>query len=124
MNNTQFHQLVAIVGKHYGVAPERILSKIHKQYATAPRNIVATLWSRGATLSDTAKLIGWKSTQQVCHARSRVEVLSQMPCHAHRLRSILEELEREIPWLVATDALETPNPQKDATDEERGAGEK
>jgi len=105
MNET-FNKLVEIVCRHYNADPLFVLSRNHKHTSTTPRNIIATLWSRGTTLQETANLLGWKSAQQVCHARKRVAALSELPSHAYRLRAILEEVTEEIPYLTAETTIE------------------
>lgn len=99
--NEQFKTLVEIVCRHYNADPNFVLSRNHKHTSTTPRNIIATLWSRGTTLQETANLLGWKSAQQVCHAKHRVAALSELPSHAYRLRLILEEVTEKIPFLTA-----------------------
>ena len=99
--NEQFKTLVEIVCRHYNADPTFVLSRNHKHTSTTPRNIIATLWSRGTTLQETANLLGWKSAQQVCHAKHRVAALSELPSHAYRLRLILEEVTEKIPFLTA-----------------------
>jgi chromosomal replication initiation ATPase DnaA len=105
MNET-FNTLVDIVCKHYNADPAFVLSGNRKHTSTTPRAIIATLWSRGTTLQETANLLGWKSAQQVCHARHRVKVLSELPSHAYRLRLILEEVTEKIPYLTAETPIE------------------
>jgi len=99
--NEQFKTLTEIVCRHYNADPTFVLSRNHKHTSTTPRNIIATLWSRGTTLQETANLLGWKSAQQVCHAKHRVAALSELPSHAYRLRLILEEVTEKIPFLTA-----------------------
>ena len=96
----QFKTLVEIVCKHYEADPGFVLGGNHLQSATTPRNIIAALWSRAATLRETAELVGWKSPQQVCHARDRVAALSERPSHACRLRAILEDVSKLVPLLL------------------------
>jgi hypothetical protein len=97
----EFKTLVQIVCKHYSADPEFVLGGNHQHSSTTPRNIIATLWSRAATLRETSELVGWKSAQQVCHARSRVAAISERPSHAYRLKAILEEVTEKIPFLTA-----------------------
>lgn len=104
--NEQFETLVEIVCRHYNADPLFVLSRHHKQTSTTPRNIIATLWSRGTTLQATATLLGWKSAQQVCHARHGVAALSELPSHAYRLRLILEEVSQKLPFLTAETPIE------------------
>jgi hypothetical protein len=104
--NEQFDTLTEIVCRHYNADPTFVLSRNHKHTSTTPRNIIATLWSRGTTLQETANLLGWKSAQQVCHAKHRVAALSELPSHAYRLRLILEEVTEKIPYLVAEMPIE------------------
>lgn len=103
----QFKTLVGIVCKHYEADPDFVLSGNHQHSSTTPRNIIATLWSRAATLRETSELLGWKSPQQVCHARLRVAALSERPSHAYRLRAILDDVSKLVPCLVAEEY--TPN---------------
>ena len=105
MNET-FNTLVEIVCRHYNAEKAFVLSGNRKHTSTTPRAIIATLWSRGTTLQETANLLGWKSAQQVCHARHRVKVLSELPSHAYRLRAILEEVTEKIPYLTAEAPIE------------------
>jgi len=111
MINNDFSKLAAIVCRNYCTDTSVVLGRSHKHRHTTPRNIIAAIWSRGATLSETAELVGWKSPQQVCHARDRVTVLSQRTAHAHRLKMILEDLNQELPWLVAGDSMENETSQ-------------
>lgn len=104
--NEQFKTLVEIVCRHYNADPLFVLSRNHKHTSTTPRNIIATLWSRGTTLQATATLLGWKSAQQVCHARHRVAALSVLPSHAYRLRLIIEEVTEKLPFLMAESPIE------------------
>ena len=104
--NEQFNTLVHIVCRHFNADPLLVLSRNHKHTSTTPRNIIATLWSRGTTLHATATLLGWKSAQQVCHARYRVAALSEIPSHAYRLRLILEEVTEKLPFLMAESPIE------------------
>ena len=96
----QFKTLVDIVCRHYNADPRLVLGGNHSQAATIPRNIIATIWSRGATLQETSDLVGWKSCQQVCHARKRVAAIAERPSDAFRLRAILAEIFEKIPFLV------------------------
>lgn len=97
----QFKTLVSIVCKHYEADPDFVLGGNHQHSSTTPRNIIATLWSRAATLRETSELLGWKSPQQVCHARLRVAAMSERPSHAYRLRAILDDVSKLVPCLVA-----------------------
>lgn len=103
----QFKTLVSIVCKHYEADPDFVLGGNHQHSSTTPRNIIATLWSRAATLRETSELLGWKSPQQVCHARLRVAAMSERPSHAYRLRAILDDVSKLVPCLVAEEY--TPN---------------
>lgn len=105
MPEGEFKTLVEIVCKHYSADPNFVLSGNHQHSSTTPRNIIATLWSRAATLRETSELIGWKSPQQVCHARLRVAELSERPTHAYRLRAILEDVSKLVPVLVAEEYI-------------------
>ena len=109
--NEQFNTLVEIVCRHYNADPNFVLSRnVHKHTSTTPRNIIATLWSRGTTLQETANLLGWKSAQQVCHAKHRVAAWRELPSHAYRLRLILEEVTEKIQFLTAE--IENTNQNK------------
>lgn len=112
----EFKTLVSIVCKHYNADPDFVLGGNHQHSSTTPRNIIATLWSRAATLRETSELVGWKSPQQVCHARLRVAAMSERPSHAYRLRAILDDVSKLVPCLVADEyapnnSLENTNQQ-------------
>jgi len=102
----EFKTLVEIVCRHYNADPDFVLGGNHQHSSTTPRNIIATLWSRAATLRETSELVGWKSAQQVCHARNRVSAIAQKPINVHRLRGILDEISLALPFLIEEDGQE------------------
>ena len=97
----QFKTLVDIVCKEYNADPQMILGDNKTQSSAIPRHIIATIWSRGATMQETANLVGWTAPSQVWHSRRRVANLAERPSHAFRLRAILREVSEKIPFLVA-----------------------
>lgn len=101
LQDGQFKTLVSIVCKHYEADPDFVLGGNHQHSSTTPRNIIATIWSRGATMQETANLVGWTAPSQVWHSRRRVANLAERPSHAFRLRAILREVSEKIPFLVA-----------------------
>ena len=109
----EFKTLVEIVCRHYNADPDFVLGGNHQHSSTTPSNIIATLWSRAATLRETSELLGWKSPQQVCHARLRVSAMSERPSHAYRLRAIIDDVSKLVPCLVAEEY--TNNSIEDAT---------
>lgn len=101
--NKHFDRLVEIVCDVYGVESYYVLGGSSLREYTAPRNVISTIWSRADTMHGTARLIGWKSHQQVFWARQRCLVMAEDATHKARLQAILERVSQELPWLLADD---------------------